>query len=158
MTRVWFAIVGLVGLALVAWAAWLLYHGWLSTSWPTAPGQVVSAAVQHSRGRADPSRVGTPTASAAVTYVYDVGGESYEGATISYGAFYSSTIGDDTATYLLRYRPGALVNVHYDPANPAEAVLEPGLTGSMFVLLAIGILLATIGLVLPAAAARAERT
>jgi Protein of unknown function (DUF3592) len=158
MTRALFAIVGLIGLAVVAWAAWLLYHGWVSTTWPAAPGRVVSAVIQHSRGSADPSRVGTPTASAAVTYVYDVGDQSYRGTTISYGAFFSSTIGDDTATYVLRYRPGARVEVHYDPANPAEAVLEPGLTGSMFVLLAIGIVLALIGVALPAAAARAEGT
>jgi hypothetical protein len=150
MPRLVFTIFGLIGLALLLWGGWLCYHGVVSGGWPTVPGQVTQAAVHHARGSSDPSRVGTTTDSADIAYSYAVDGQSYVGSRISFAYFYSSNVGSETADYLLRYPVRKQVAVHYDPGNPAEAVLEPGVGPSIFILMGIGAFFGFIGLGLPA--------
>lgn len=45
-----------------------------------------------------------------------------------------------SATYLKRYPPGAKVRVHYNPDNPAEATLEPGMGQGDWMVFALGVI------------------
>jgi hypothetical protein len=147
MSRLVFTLFGLIGLAVLLWGGWLFYYGLASAAWPTVPGRITQAAVAHSR--TDPSR-GTLTAdSADIRYAYAVGEQQFIGHRLSFGYFYSSNVGSETGDYLLRYSVGKQVTVYYDPGNPAEAVLEPGIGPSIFILIAIGAGFGFIGLGLP---------
>lgn len=88
---------------------------------------------QARRSRRWPSTLGTITASAPplapdavypeVTYSYEVAGHTYTSGRIAFGSPSPNPAGTgDPATS--RYGPGRAVTVYYDPANPADAVLE----------------------------------
>lgn len=69
-------------------------------------------------------------ATAVVRYRYRVGGRQFEGDRTRIG-------GEPLTTRMLatrlaaRYPVGAIVDVHVDPANPANAVLDPAETGTL---------------------------
>jgi hypothetical protein len=57
------------------------------------------------------------------TYQYEVGGRVYQGKRI---AFYSRCTGLRAQELVARNPVGSLVEVYYDPAQPAEAVMDRG--------------------------------
>ncbi len=83
-----------------------------------------------------------------VVYSYRVGGNQYRSQRIAVrGWKVSSNIGTLVGGAAKKYPPGKPVEVFFDPANPAEAVLERRVSG--------GGLIYLVGFVLLAAAARA---
>jgi hypothetical protein len=93
--------------------------------WPTATGTVLSSKSVSRRVLA-PGRgnVTMEVWSPLVEFSYRVGGRDYHGARIAFGAAVSG--GRDLAeATVARYPTGSAVTVHYDPANPSFAVLEP---------------------------------
>ena len=84
-----------------------------SASWPTVPG-VVTAAEQTKVGwRMQPR----------VTFSYNVDGKAYSSTKVSFAAGVSKT---EIEPILSRYPVSQSVQVHYQPGNPAVAVLEAG--------------------------------
>ncbi len=82
-----------------------------------------------------------------VTYQYEVNGQSYTCNTLGFG---TGTYSMDKAQKMIApYPQGKSVNVHYDPADPAQAVLEASahgtlnnfLMGAMFLVLAVLVLI-----------------
>jgi hypothetical protein len=69
-----------------------------------------------------------------VSYDYVVGGAALRGNRISMSGSGSGT----AKAKLARYRPGAEVDVFYDPGNPAAAVLERKLPGNVLILPIVG--------------------
>ena len=59
-----------------------------------------------------------------VTYEYAVGGRTYRGNRLSFAERIS---GVDVGEMLKRYPDGKVVQVYYNPANPAQAVIERSL-------------------------------
>jgi hypothetical protein len=93
--------------------------------WPTEAGTVLSSRSVSRRVLA-PGRgnVTMEVWSPLVEFSYRVGGRDYHGARIAFGAGVSG--GRDLAeATVARYPAGSAVTVHYDPANPSSAVLEP---------------------------------
>ncbi len=150
---------GLIALILFGVSAWLLIPGvrefklaQASRRWPAVPGKVISANViyeapintdldsQYRRGSYRP----------VIEYAYAVNGKSYRAN--------HRVWGDESVAYTSSHRAEAIVNdypperdiqVFYDPADPGNAVLEPGHIGTVlkalvagFVCLALGLLLA----------------
>lgn len=69
-----------------------------------------------------------------IEYDYTVAGRHYRGSRYRYG-----TIGHPShqeMERIVRQHPqGSMTKVYYDPANPADSLLKPGLDGSDFLLL-----------------------
>lgn len=61
---------------------------------------------------------------ARVTYQYDVGGTAYRGNRLSFVSPVWRADRHSAEADAARYPQGARVTVHYDPANPQNAVLE----------------------------------
>jgi hypothetical protein len=93
-----------------------------SEKFPTIPGEVLRSEVTTSS-----SRKGT-SYKAVIRYRYVVEDHPYESARLRFGQFSSS---DRQGAYALvaQYRPGTRVTVHFNPRNPSEALLQPGLEG-----------------------------
>jgi hypothetical protein len=70
-----------------------------------------------------------PTYSAEIQYRFEVGGRSFEGDRYAYTAWSSSDRGH-ARKIVERHPVGSGVVVHYDPADPAESVLD--VTGNAF--------------------------
>jgi hypothetical protein len=122
--------VGLFGLGV--FAVWLtagigsgFYRCLASVHWPT-----VAAYVSSSEVNTGTSNIGTWWAP-AISYEYEVGGKRFEAANIRYlmPHYYRETPAADT---IAPYPAGSQVRVSYDPQNPAESVLEPGVPSGMW--------------------------
>lgn len=120
-------LVYLVGLAIVA-LIWFLHlrtakKAEAAAAWPTATGTVESSAVSE-REEQDSEGDSETAYYPEVAYAWTVNGQRYTGRRIQFGE--TPRFARQTAAQAVcdRYRPGASVPVRYDPANPAEAVLE----------------------------------
>jgi hypothetical protein len=118
----------------------------LTESWPTARGTIISARLdQHtSEERRDGHSYTSTSYNPVVEYTYQIGQQTYQGNRVFPGATMSYDLG--TAQGIVnRYQPGMAVNVHYDPANPAQAVLETQSKGGNLFLI-LGAVFAVLGL------------
>ncbi len=111
-----------------------------SASWPTVEGVVLTSKLEMHEGNKG------ATYSARITYDYQVKGRHYDGRRLAFGALASST--GYAQGILDRYPVGGKVRVYYDPRDPGEAVLEPGLHGGTWVCFGVGTVFVLTGVML----------
>jgi len=87
-----------------------------SKRWPTSAGIVTASALEQLPANKRRYR-------AAVRYSYRVGGRQYQGDRIFWGG--NEGRRRHMASVVETYPAGGNVPVHYDPQNPAEAVIDP---------------------------------
>lgn len=112
-----------------------------STAWPATEGWITASRVERVKQRGE----GKETYTADITYEYSVDGRNFEGDRVWFGDDYSASDASAFRAAVGRYPVGSAVKVHYDPAEPAESVLEPGPTWSGSILYFIGLGLMTLG-------------
>ena len=95
-------------------------QGRQSLSWPLAEGTIISAQASRSR-----SSDGQSDYAPTITYTYTVASNTYNGTRIRFAAVGGGDY-SETRAILDKYPAGRPLSVHYNPARPAEAVLEPG--------------------------------
>lgn len=116
-------LVGLFFLGLGCFTAlWVgrdTYEGWVSRRWPQTEGVVLRSWLEESSSRAGPQWT------VRVRYRYTVDGTAYES---DRGSYPEKTLGarEEAEREVSRYPAGSVCTVHYDPADPARACLEPG--------------------------------
>jgi hypothetical protein len=100
--------------------------------WPTVTGTIIAARVdtavvdnitetdEHGHVRPDDKVV-----TASVRYAYRVADRDYQSTRLYPGRPVFSGNSCAAAAVVAKYPPNATVAVHYNPANPAEAMLEP---------------------------------
>lgn len=102
-----------VGGGLIALAIWLRTKSNQCRSWPTVDGVVLESRVDHSN---------LETMKPVLRYEYVVGGRKFVGFRVSYSGYGVSRSAMEAL--LAPYKAGETVRVHYDPGNPAHAVLN----------------------------------
>jgi hypothetical protein len=131
---------GAIGLGIAIWGWSVLSNARASLSWPTTEGRVVFSEVDHST-----DSEGGDSYSADIVYRYEVDDQEYENDRVRFGENSSSNRGP-AEDLVERYPVGRNVDVHYEPDDPDNSVLEPGVTlgsylglclGGFFVVLAI---------------------
>ncbi|MCW5592764.1 MAG: DUF3592 domain-containing protein [Burkholderiales bacterium] len=113
------------GLMMVAFAVVSRSQSSQAARWHKATGRVVASRTEGRGSRANPGAVSVLVYEPVVEYAYTVGGREYRGTRLSFGASVAATKSwaeGKAAAYPVERE----VTVHYDPSNPAEAVLEPG--------------------------------
>ena len=114
--------------------------GSASASWPSTQCQITSS-------RLDRTGSGTKTKfRPSVSYSYTVQGTGYTGNQIRTVSSYSSQ--GRAEAELGRYRVGSTVPVYYDPVKPASSLLEPGVTRSVYLILAAGVVCLALAIVI----------
>lgn len=115
-----------------------LWEAHRAAAWPQAAGRIVKSTVE-ARRHQFAGEATTVTNEPMVEYEYAVAGTTYRGTRISIG---EDSGGANTDTTLARYPLAATVMVHYNPADPADCVLErdipPGFSRGCSLLLVIG--------------------
>lgn len=140
-----------VGGGLLAWGFNTMGKAKASMSWPTAKGKVLHSGVERkvststSNTGSGRRRRTTTTYEADVRYEYRVDANRYSGNKVSFGEYSSSNRGH-AERIVDRYPKGKSVEVFYNPDKPDTAVLEPGVSGGVYIPLGIGALFAVIGL------------
>ncbi|REJ86770.1 MAG: DUF3592 domain-containing protein [Planctomycetota bacterium] len=135
-----FATAGYVVAFYVGWP--IVENAQASQNWPVASGAVTDSRVTTSQS--DESTLYR----AEVLYSYEVDGREYSSDVVWFGGNSSTSRRSGPAETVARYPVGAEVKVHYNPADPAVAVLEPGAYFSTYSLFGTGLLCLTIGILL----------
>ena len=114
-----------------------------SESWPSAMGRIAASEV---RVEESTDRDSTTWYNPVVAYRYTVGGREFEGARLRFGNYRQSTRKKAEAM-LARYSAGGSVPVRYNPADPAESVLETTTPGPIYFVMGLfGLLFVGFGL------------
>lgn len=141
MKNVFFSIVSVIavviavaGVVTLAIGLRRLLRGLASRGWPKARATITaSRVVEEQVASADDDRPPGTVFRAAVEYEFEVASTRYTGDRISFDSVDTSDRARAERT-VAGYRVGAQVDASYDPTNPAESVLLPGIsTGSVII-------------------------
>jgi hypothetical protein len=103
-----------------------------SEKWPTTPGLVVSSETTRDVSPETRKSRASVTFDTKTVIRYAVSGREYTTDILHFGQTLGSGDKSDAALQRLRYPAGKEVTVSYNPANPATAVMKPGLHGAAF--------------------------
>lgn len=124
--RIFSSVFILAGGAVLSFGLRNLQRAAQSSSWPTVEGRIVSSRVEARRGDK-----GRTTYGAEVHYQYVVDGRLHDSNDVAFGD-YSSSDPAHARGIVNRYPTGTKAAVHYWPEDPAEAVLETGISSQTF--------------------------
>lgn len=135
-----FIAIGVAMLCLWCYGALNIYPVLASRQWPSVTGKIIRSAVERSPGT---YRTSAPSKTAVIAYRYRTDGKVYSSDRVLWGNTTYHFGFNEPEQLKRRYPVGKTVSVYYNPADPAQAVLErrarvldSGLVGfSSFVLL-----------------------
>jgi hypothetical protein len=130
-----------LGVGFTLWSAQLVATAHAVRAWPTAEGLVTESELLSAH---EPHDLTTPMYTASITYTYTVGSRGYAASRVTF-ADHSSSRPAGMAAVVARYPLGSSVSVHYDPAEPASAVLETPTPLPVYGPLLLGLLAALSG-------------
>ena len=120
-------------------SGWNMMRGSKAASWPTMPGQIKSAEIQKRHAsRSDKVR-------AEVRYDYKVEGVDYSADRVFFGDRVYSAWGGVAMREIAQYQPESTVQVYYNPDDPKDAVLEPGISGQVWTMFVASLVFMAIG-------------
>jgi len=125
----------LIGVGLLRYARGMADKAKASLSWPSVDGEISHSAVLYQTST-NSSTGETSTYKADIAYRYKVQGKSYSSSRIALLDLASSS--RNAQTVVDRYPDNASVQVYYNPADPSDAVLEPGESSGLTVLSIVG--------------------
>jgi hypothetical protein len=138
-----FSGIGVAGLAAIVATAGDVLGGWRSRHWVPVEATVVDSRLVV----ANQIRAANPGYRLVVVYRYERAGRVWESERVAFGIPASPDRDAMEREREGRFGAGAAVTVRVDPADPAEAVIEPGVQpqaglfgalGAVFVILALG--------------------
>lgn len=133
------------GIGLLAWGMTRYFDAAASSDWPTVPGKVLSSEVKVSRTKTKSKN--KTTFGANIRYQFQVNNQDFEGTQVSFGD-YSTNDRSHADAIVKRYAVGSVVTVYYNPDEPGNCVLEPGINWVVYLLPIMGGVFVIIGLVL----------
>jgi TPR repeat protein len=106
-------------------------RGNAALNWPSVPGRILDSRLVQVK-----DDYGDQTTTSSITYSYEVASESFQGGRVTYSG------GEKARETVQKYRPGAIVQVFYDPKKSKSSVLVPGSSGTKPLLVVeIGVIL-----------------
>ena len=129
MSGVFLTIFALIWSGMVLSFDGFMGHGFYkqleSAHYPSA-----TATITHSEVKSHPTSKGGTSYNAVIEYTFTVGDQKFAGDRIRYGLHSSSYA--SASQSVGAYPVGSTGPVFYNPANPAESLLSPGVTGEDF--------------------------
>lgn len=101
-----------------------------SLKWSITDGIIISSEIIENQNR-------STTYEANVRYKYIIGEKSYLSEQVSFGQDSSNDL-EHARSIVRRYETGEKISVHFNPANPSQSVLEPGVSWGSYTLLING--------------------
>lgn len=115
------------GLLATLWGLVIIIRARKTSHWPMAEGVIEESAVSSDANDLLPH----------ISYRYNVDGQGYQ-RTIEFPADITPTQ-EFATSYVKKYPVGARIQVYYNPENPEQATLEPGLGKGDWLVFAIGL-------------------
>jgi hypothetical protein len=127
-------VLGVVGGSLLLFGSFQLYKGWSSLSWPTVEGRILYSSWR-----------GGNSYQTLLWYEYYVAQQRYLAQNYRNGGN-GTPFREVARAARKRYPVGRSVRVFYNPSDPADALLEPGVWYGNFVLPGIGVIVLALAL------------
>ena len=140
------SIIVLVGLIILTIGVFTVKNAMAARKWPTTEGRITSSSVSENRKYDSSSKSYKTEFRADISYSYNVNNVEYIGDKLFYGAVKLSK--STAKKYCDRYPYGAVVDVHYNPENPKQSVLETGIGVRSYMALIIGLVITAFGIYL----------
>jgi hypothetical protein len=141
----WDVFVAVMGTALgggtLLWSAWNAFLAVKSRRWPQVEGTILVSDLERSRD-IDSGYMYR----AEISYRYTVADEDFVGSRARFGDAFSLSWSAPAVRIVQRYKVNSRVRVRYDPDNPQESVLEPGMNGMVIFAVVVGALCVAIGI------------
>ncbi|MDP3441966.1 MAG: DUF3592 domain-containing protein [Ignavibacteria bacterium] len=115
----------LVAFSFIAISGYNMYRGYKSSTWPSVRGNILKSEISERRYSGTKSSGRKTEYHASVDYQYEVIGKMYFSNSISYKA--SKTSYSAAMIELQKYPENSGHVVYYNPENPEESVLDPGM-------------------------------
>jgi len=149
-----FVVLTVLGLAMAAFGVYFILYSNEATSWSSVEGRIVNTMVR-THTTSTPSTAATAAARErlrtyypSVTYRWTVDGQSYQGSRYSLGQEQDDfPEREDAERAATAFPAGSAIEVFYDPADPASAVLSRSRQAGAFVPLPLGLLILLTGVV-----------
>jgi len=109
----------LLGLYMLRFSVLNFRKALASEGWPTVRGELLEVTLW---GRRNVKGEAKEVERLRLKYQYEVDGRSHSGTAVSY----FTLVYPETVEFAEAHPEGSEVQVHYDPANPADSVLIPG--------------------------------
>jgi len=136
------------GVWLIAAQTTAMWRGLQSRSWPTTAGTIVYAgwqSYQRSGAYIGPNYNAAPFLHQPdIHYRYEVNGRVYEGSRVSLHDHRDGNLGNVKAI-VERYPVGSAIEVYFDPSEPSQAILEPGVAWFNVLFLGMGVVFVLVG-------------
>ena len=133
----------IIGVVILRYAMRTAEKARQSESWPSTEGEIAHSATLYQTDSTATNN-GVATFKADIAYRYKVKGANYSSSKVALLDLATSSSGR-AQTIVQRYPDKSKVQVYYNPADPSDAILEPGSTGGVNVLYLIGGIFATAG-------------
>ena len=137
-----------IGTGLLIVAVWLLgksgsgiYRGLACRHWPVANGKLMTVN-SHVKANSEGDEVRRYT----VVYSFSVDGTVHTGNRIRFGVPNHALWFGQSDVTAREWRKGGRVRVYYNPARPSVCVLQQGVAPFAFLMLAVGLAVAWVGL------------
>ena len=133
--KLFLLVIAGVGLLITAGGGYFVSRSWQARAWPTVEGQVTKSEVKRESAIGDTDE--EVQYRAVVKYSFKVDGRSYAGERIAFGLG-TSNRSSDAKKIVNRYPAGRAIEIHYNPTDPSDAVLETNITGFAIITLVVG--------------------
>jgi hypothetical protein len=138
-------IISILGVVVVLTTLFDLYRALACRSWSTTQGVITMASAEIISAYQQTRKLHSTKNQTLFYYDYTVNGEKYLGARIFFGDTFLSLFSFAAAkSAITKYKEGQTVTVYYNPNNPANSVLEPGVKWQALAALVLGVLLIVI--------------
>lgn len=132
-----------IGLILLLFSIYYYLKAKKSVNWPTTEGTILTSNVlKETSNTSDNNR--STLYKAEICYSYNVMAQKYLSDKISFMPTYSTTSSKLAYVETTKYPVNTKVFIYYNPANPKEAVIEPGVKNSHIIFLLFSTLIFTI--------------
>ena len=123
-----------VGLGIIAFEGYAGFKGFEASAWPTASAQITKSAMMN--GTMEQQKLRREE----IEYIYNVHGNTFQNDRIQFG--HMRLLDRRSLSFVKRgmlnnYSRDSTVRVHYNPSDPSDSVIEPGLPVSSYVVIGI---------------------
>jgi Protein of unknown function (DUF3592) len=132
------AVFGVAALLIFGYCMMMLYNGWRSYDWKNTQGQVISSKTVSEEDTSGKISSRRTVYKPQVSFTYVVGSQTLTSSDIHPPLNDSGTLFNgamQTEATLQKYPKGSQVVVYYDPQEPGQACLEPGVNVATFAIL-----------------------
>ena len=136
------SVFAIIGLGAMSFGIWGVMRGAESNAWPTAPGEIIRSDYDIVENSADRFRT-----DAIIEYTYKAVGKTFTSDQLDAGGLDGGSPSDDRRR-TNEYPVGKKVNVPYNPDEPSDAMLIPGVASGSWILIAFGAIFTAVPIVI----------